>query len=136
LTKEASFRFRRTERLKGRDEIREVFGKGRRVTGRGAKLYVLENCFGYNRICFSFPRNYGTAVERNRSKRLGREAYRNLKPCIEQGYDVILLVYSPLPKQSPLKPGSAPLAVNRMKDNLSSRSGQLRYLFLKAGLLK
>jgi ribonuclease P protein component len=109
---------RREEHLKRRKEIREVFDKGRRIACRGAKLYVLENRLPRNRICFTFSRGFGNAVERNRARRLGREAYRNLKPRLRRGYDLILLVYPEEP---------APVFTMRMK--------QLEYLLNRAGLL-
>jgi ribonuclease P protein component len=78
---------------------------------------VLENELSRNRICFTFSRNFGNAVERNHAKRLGREAYRNLKPRLRRGYDLILLVYPEEP---------APVFAQRMK--------QLEYLITKADL--
>jgi len=112
-----SFRFRREEHLKKRSQIREVFNRGRRVGCRGAKLFVLENGLPRNRICFTFSRGFANAVKRNRAKRLGREAYRILKPRLGCGYDLVLLIY---PEDE--------------RTGLASRSGQLRYLFAKAGL--
>ena len=119
-----SLSFKRQERLKGRKEIREVFGKGKRTSYGGAKLFVLKNGLNHNRICFTFPGNFGTAVERNRAKRLGREAYRHLKPYTHQGYDIILLVY-PLPPDG-----------RKMKPDFTGRTAQLKMLLAKAGLLK
>ena len=78
----------------------------------------MENKLPRNRICFTFSRGFGNAVERNRARRLGREAYRNLKPRLRCGYDLILLVYPE---------GSAPIFTKRMKD--------LEYLLARAGLL-
>ena len=120
--KSGFFRFRRKEHLKGRNEIKEVFSRGRRIGCKGAKLFVLKNNLPRSRICFTFSRNFGNAVQRNRAKRLGREAYRNLKPSLQSGYDLIFLVYPDDVK--PSKPG------------LDEKAGQLRYLCTKAGLLK
>jgi ribonuclease P protein component len=78
----------------------------------------LENGLPRNRICFTFSRGFGSAVARNRAKRLGREAFRLMKPRLLVGYDLILLVYPE----------------TEMK--LSDRAGQLDSLFSKAGLLK
>ena len=117
--RDGRFRFRREEHLKGRSEIREVFSKGKRFGCQGAKLFVLSNGLAHNRICFTFSRNFGNAVERNHAKRLGREAFRNLKPYLQGGYDLIFLVY----------PGES-------KIGFTERAGQLRYLFTRAGLLK
>jgi ribonuclease P protein component len=55
-------------------------------------------------------------VERNRARRVGREAYRHIRNRLKQGYDLVLLVY----------PG---------RDNLPARMDQLENLFSRAGLL-
>jgi ribonuclease P protein component len=109
------FRFPRAERLKKRADIREVFRKGQGVTCSGAKLFVLSNGLSHNRIAFTFSRKFGTAVERNRARRLGREAYRHIGYALRPGHDVVLLVY----------PG---------KDTLAARMEQVKRLFSKAGL--
>jgi ribonuclease P protein component len=112
---ETGFLFPRRERLKGRDNIREVFKKKKAFSCPGARLLMNRNGLLFNRIAFSFPRKYGNAVERNHSRRLSREAYRFLRSKLRQGYDLVLLVYS-------------------SRDNFSARMEQLRALFLKAGL--
>ena len=118
-----SFRFRREEHLKGRDEILAVFRRGKRVGCQGAKLFLLENSLPHNRICFTLSRGFGSAVKRNRARRLSREAYRLSRPRLLQsglseGYDLILLVY---PEENAA---------------LSDRISQLKSLFTKAGLLR
>jgi len=119
---EGSFRFRREEHLKKGSEIRKVFSKGKRVGCRGVKLFVLENGFPRNRICFTFSRGFAGAVKRNRARRIGREAYRVLKSGLNHGYDLVVLVY-------PEDANSAGAGLG-----LEDRLGQLRYLFAKAGL--
>ena len=110
------FRFPRKERLKGRDEIREVFSRKKGVSCPGAKLLTLRNGLRYNRIAFTFSRKFGNAVERNYSRRLSREVYRQLRSELRKGYDLVLLVY----------PG---------RDNYSARMEQMRELFSRAGLI-
>ncbi|MDR1575120.1 MAG: ribonuclease P protein component [Treponema sp.] len=121
-----SFRFKREERLKGRNEIREVFSRGKRFGCRGAKLFVLKNSLSRNRICFTASRGFRNAVERNRAKRLGREVYRCLRPRLAGGCDLILLVY---PEARP-----APAAIVK-KNRLAARTAQLSFLLTRAGLL-
>jgi ribonuclease P protein component len=112
---ERAFRFKRDERLKRRDEIRAVFNRRAAVSCSGARLFRLENGLARNRIAFTFARKFGTAVERNRARRVGREAYRLLKNRLKSGYDLVLLVY----------PG---------RDSLGDRLDQLEKLFSRAGL--
>lgn len=95
--------------------IQTVFRKGKKYSCDGAKLFVLANGIERNRIAFTFPRGYGTAVQRNYSRRLSREAYRLCKCNVRTGYDFTVLVF----------PGN---------DHFSVRDEQLRFLFRKAGL--
>ena len=111
-----SFRFPRKEKLKGRNEIRDVFSRRKAVSCSGAKLLTLRNGLSYSRIAFTFSRKFGNAVERNYSRRLSREVYRQLRNELVAGYDLVLLVY----------PG---------QDVFSVRMGQMRGLFSRAGLL-
>ena len=107
--------FPRQERLKGRNEIQQVFRQRRAVSCDGAKLFILKNGLSYNRIAFTFSRKFGNAAERNRARRLGREAYRHLRQDLRPGNDLVLLVY----------PGI---------DDFNSRVEQLRGLLNRAGL--
>jgi ribonuclease P protein component len=120
-----AFRFRRKEHLRERDRIREIFSRGRRLGCAGAKLFTLPNNLEYNRICFALPRKFGNAAERNRARRLSREAYRHIRPRLRGGFDVVLLVY---PEGGAEKsPGGA---------NFAGRMRQLQFLLAKAGLLR
>jgi ribonuclease P protein component len=111
------FRFRRRERLKGRGEIGAAFKRGRALTCPGVKLFVLPNGLSHNRLAVTFSRKFGNAVERNRARRVSREAYRRLAPELRTGYDLVLLVY----------PGN---------DRFFTRKEQLNGLFSRAGLVK
>ena len=115
LERERSFQFPGKERLKGRNEIRELFNRRKGVSCFGAKLLTLRNGLPFNRIAFTFARKFGNAVERNRSRRLSREVYRLLRNELCAGYDLVLLVY----------PG---------RDVFSVRMEQMRELFSRAGL--
>lgn len=110
------FGFSKQSRITKSVEISKLFREGKRFSCNGAKLFVISNNLGVNRIVFTLSRNYGTAVERNRSKRLSRECYRRMQDYLLSGYDFSLLVY----------PGN---------DTFLYRKNQLECLFLKAGIL-
>jgi ribonuclease P protein component len=117
------YSFPMRERLKGRDEIGEVFSRKRAVSCPGAKLLRKENSRLYNRIAFTFSRKFGNAVERNRARRISREVYRHLRNDLKPGYDLVLLVYPGTPRD----PGN---------DNYFRRMEQMRELCGRAGLFK
>ncbi|WP_308687033.1 ribonuclease P protein component [uncultured Treponema sp.] len=107
------------ERIKRASEFKNLFKNGKRASVVGAKLFYLPNGLKFNRIGFPLPRGFGNAVERNRAKRFSREVFRNLKSHLNNGYDMLLLVYPPAEK-----------------DSFHSRCEQFQTLCKKAGLFK
>ncbi|EPF46484.1 ribonuclease P protein component [Treponema vincentii F0403] len=103
------------ERLCGAARIRDMFKKGHRYSCDGAKLFVLPNKLPYNRFVCTFKRHYGSAVQRNKARRLSKEVYRQMKSQLAVGADILLLVF----------PGS---------DTFSIRARQLYCLFKKADM--
>ncbi len=81
------------ERLKKRSDLRRIFASERQAHWPGAKLKYVRNELEWNRIAISLARKFGTAVERNRAKRVVREIYRNMKGEIAQGYDIAIILY-------------------------------------------
>ena len=60
----------------------------------GFKLLYRSNGTGLSRMAVTTPRNYGNAVERNRTKRIIREVFRNIKEHLKpDGYDLLFVVY-------------------------------------------
>jgi ribonuclease P protein component len=125
MADEESLRFPREERLKRRQDIQAVFKKGASVSCMGARLLFLRKNECGRRIAFTFARKFGNAVERNRARRLGREAYRHLRAKIKGGYDLVLLVYSGK---------NGPLAGKKQPDSFQARLRQMRLLLGWAGL--
>lgn len=86
--------FKRCEHLKKSADFAAVFKSGRRRSVYGAVLYYLPNSLPHHRIGFAMRRGYGNAVERNRCKRLSREAWRLLPKDGGVHYDFVLSVRS------------------------------------------
>ena len=103
------------ERLCGAVRIRDMFKIGHRYSCDGAKLFVLPNKLPYNRFVCTFKRHYGSAIQRNKARRLSKEVYRQMKSQLTTGRDILLLVF----------PGS---------DVFSVRAAQLNCLFKKADM--
>jgi len=122
------FTFPRKEKLKGRNEIREVFNRKKAIVGRGMKLFIRPNGLTYNRIAFTFSRKFGNAVERNHSRRLSREVYRLLRNELRKGYDMVLLVFPSGNPEGPHESGRS------SQGDFISRKDEMRRLFFRAGL--
>lgn len=112
------FSLTREERLRGRADLRKVFSSAAKVELKGLKIVFRTNelprC---NRVVIRPVRGFRTAVERNRQRRLTREAYRLLKPRVRPGHDLAFLVY----------PGAYGFA---------ERSRQVQALLTRAGLIE
>ncbi len=83
----------RRERLKRSSDISRVFAGRQSVSCFGAKLLYAENSHEYNRIVCIPVRKYGNAVKRNRVKRHIKELYRQEKPLLKTGFDLVFVIY-------------------------------------------
>jgi ribonuclease P protein component len=120
----------RRERLRGKTALERVFSGSRRIACSGARLCVAENGLGYNRVVVSPVRRYGGSVERNRARRVGKEAYRCIKSSIRPGFDLAFIL-------APAGRFGAAEARRRVSGDFSygERIAQFSFLLKKAGLL-
>jgi ribonuclease P protein component len=66
-----------------------AYDRGRKIGGRLMTVFVLENGRERPRLGIAATRKYGSAVERNRAKRLVREVFRRHKPTL--GLDIVVV---------------------------------------------
>lgn len=87
-----SFSFRRRHRLRLAREFRAVYEARCRKAQGPLVLFARPNDMEHPRLGLSVRRTVGTAVRRNRIKRLIREAFRFMQHDWPRGYDLIVVV--------------------------------------------
>jgi ribonuclease P protein component len=94
---------RRRSRLSRSQDFDRVYRSGRSVANRYLVLYyfprpeaaALRGSVGVNRVGFSVSKRLGPAVDRNRLKRVLREAYRLNEGRVKSGMDLVLIARPP-----------------------------------------
>ena len=84
--------FPRTHRLSGKLAFAAVFDEKVKEARGPLVMYARPNALAHPRLGISISRRVGTAVKRNRIKRLIREAFRLMQHDLPVGYDSILVV--------------------------------------------
>ena len=87
---EPSQRFARSDRILKRETFKRVYEQGRKFTAKYFTAFVLSNPATQTRIGITTTRKIGSAVERNRARRLVREAYRRNKVLVPSGLDIVV----------------------------------------------
>ena len=77
------------ERIRRRPEFERIYNEGVRIHGRFMTVFVLPNGGATPRFGVAATRKLGSAVERNRAKRLAREMFRRHK--IAAGLDIVVV---------------------------------------------
>lgn len=80
------------QRLHGRRQFDAVFAARCRKPAGPLTILTRPNGLAFSRLGLAVPRRVGTAVRRNRIKRLLREAFRLRQRELPAGYDVVVLV--------------------------------------------
>jgi ribonuclease P protein component len=86
-----SYRFRRGEHLRRPSDFRRVYDRRRSASADHLIVYACENGLPHLRIGLSVSRKVGGAVQRNRLRRLYREAFRLTRHEMPVGLDLVLV---------------------------------------------
>lgn len=89
--------FKRDQRLSGRLVFANAFERGVRAARGPLVVFAVRNVLKRSRWGLSVSRRVGTAVARNRIKRLLREAIRLSQHELPAGYDVVIVVKAHAP---------------------------------------
>lgn len=89
---EASEQFPKTDRILKRDVFRRVYEKGRKFQARHFTAFILPVPGERPRVGITATRKIGNSVERNRARRLVREAFRRNKWLVPPGVDIVINV--------------------------------------------
>lgn len=72
-------------------EFKRAYYRGRAFTTPVVVVYALKNHKGTNRIGLTASKKVGKAVQRNRARRIMKEAYRLLEPEFPVGWDFVFV---------------------------------------------
>ena len=105
--------------LKSNSDFRRVYARGKVYTNPALVIYLMKNRAGICRIGITTSKKIGNAVERNRSKRVIRAAFRQLPDRLDGNFDIVFV------------------ARGRTKYTKSTElCGIMRKHFLSAGVIK
>ena len=77
--------------LRKQSDFSRVYKQGKSRGGRFAVILYKRNGLKFTRTAFVASKKVGNSVERNRSRRLMRAAYRAIEPKVKSGYDIIFV---------------------------------------------
>jgi ribonuclease P protein component len=87
-----SAHFPRRMKLSGGGQFARVYKSSQRISCDPLVLHGIPNTLGFVRIGMAVPRRVGSAVVRNRIKRLIREVFRHAQHDWPGAYDVVISV--------------------------------------------
>ncbi|KAF2958218.1 ribonuclease P protein component [Thermotoga sp. Ku-13t] len=85
------YSFPRQERLRLKRDFDRVFREGLSLQSDLFTVIYLKNDLDFNRIAIIVRKKLGKAHDRNRIKRWIRESYRQMKPELPRGYDIVVI---------------------------------------------
>ena len=82
--------------LRKQSDFSRVYKHGKSKGCRFAVILYRRNGLRFTRTAFVASKKVGNSVERNRSRRIMRAAYRSLESRVKSGYDIIFVARAPI----------------------------------------
>ncbi len=79
------------ETLKTNSDFRRAYARGKSYTNPALVMYVRKNRAGSCRMGITASKKIGNAVQRNRARRVIREAFRQVDLPLKGNYDVVFV---------------------------------------------
>ncbi len=83
--------------LKENRDFRRAYSRGRSYVSPDLVTYIVKNNTNNLRIGITTGKKVGKAVERNRSRRIIRAAFSQLKDFLRPGYDIVFVARGKTP---------------------------------------
>ena len=81
----------KAEALKTNTDYRRAYMRGRSYTNPALVVYVIKNRAGLCRVGITASKKIGNAVQRNRARRVIREAFRLIDLPLRGGFDIVFV---------------------------------------------
>ncbi|HJB36720.1 MAG TPA: ribonuclease P protein component [Candidatus Acutalibacter ornithocaccae] len=79
------------------NDFRRIYARGKSYVSPLVVVYALKNRTKNVRVGITTSKKVGNAVQRNRSRRVIREAFRALAPGVRPGFDLVLVARGKTP---------------------------------------
>ena len=79
------------------NDFRRIYARGKSYVSPLVVVYALKNRTKNVRVGITTSKKVGNAVQRNRSRRVIREAFRALAPWVRPGFDLVLVARGKTP---------------------------------------
>lgn len=79
------------------NDFRRIYNRGKSFVTPLVVVYVMKRKGSQVRVGITTSKKIGNAVERNRSRRVIREAFRELYPRVRRGVDLVLVARGKTP---------------------------------------
>lgn len=114
--------FRPAEHLRRPSDFKRVYDRRRSVSDDWLIIYACENQLAHLRLGLSVSRKFGGAVQRNRLRRLYREAFRLTRADMPVGLDLVLIPRKAEPPTLDHLKQALPRLVKQVARKLTPRS--------------